>query len=61
MEKRYYRAKEVANYLGVSVTTVWNYAKDGFITPIKMTSQATVFNIEEVEKFVQSRIIKVAQ
>ena len=60
MEKRYYRAKELANYLGVSVTTVWNYAKAGLITPIKLTSQATVFDINEAENFVKSRMQKVA-
>lgn len=50
LEKRYYRAKELAVYLGVTITTVWNYAKDGRLTPKKLSSQATVFDIREVEK-----------
>ena len=50
MEKRYYRAKELAKYLGVSVTTVWNYAKEGKLTPKKLSSQATVFDIKKVDK-----------
>ncbi len=50
MEKRYYRAKEVAVYLGVSITTIWNYAKDGKITPKKLSESVTVFDIQEVEK-----------
>jgi len=50
MEKRYYRAKELAVYLGVSITTVWNYAKEGKLTPKKLSTQATVFDIEEVNK-----------
>jgi len=58
MCKKYYRAKEVAHYLGVSVTTVWNYAKAGYITPIKMTPQATVFDIDEVNDFVEHSIKK---
>ena len=50
MEKKYYRAKEVAEYLGVTTTTIWNYAKEGRLTPKKLSPQATVFDIEEVEK-----------
>ncbi len=50
MEKRYYRAKEVAVYLGVSITTIWNYAKEGKLTAKKLSTQATVFDIKEIEK-----------
>ena len=50
MEKRYYRAKELAVYLGVSITTVWNYAKEGKLTPKKLSSQATVFDVKELDK-----------
>jgi len=50
MEKRYYRARELAVYLGVSITTIWNYAKEGKITARKLSTQATVFDIKEVNK-----------
>ncbi|QOP42481.1 helix-turn-helix domain-containing protein [Sulfurimonas sediminis] len=60
MEKRYYRAKEIAVYLGVTITTVWNYSSKGLLTPIKLTSNTTVFDIEEVEKFIESKTAKVA-
>lgn len=60
MEKRYYRAKEIAVYLGVTITTVWNYASKGLLTPIKLTSNATVFDIKEVEKLIESKTAKVA-
>lgn len=50
MEKRYYRAKEVAVYLGVSITTVWNYAKDGRLHAKKLSEHATVFDIKEIDK-----------
>jgi len=50
MEKRYYRAKELAVYLGVSITTIWNYAKEGKLTAKKLSEQATVFDIKEVDK-----------
>ncbi len=30
---KYIRAKEVASFLGIGLSTVWKYAKDGKITP----------------------------
>ena len=49
MEKKYYRAKEIAVYLGVTITTVWNYASRGKLTPIKISEQTTVFDIQEID------------
>ncbi len=54
MEKRYYRAKEIAVYLGVSITTIWNYAKKGKLTSKKLSDSVTVFDIKEVEKLFDS-------
>ena len=54
MEKRYYRAKELSVFLGVSITTIWNYAKEGKLTPKKLSNHATVFDIQEVEKLFDS-------
>lgn len=46
--KRYYRAKEVAEYLAIGLSTVWALAKDGKLTKIKLSSKVTVFDIEEI-------------
>ena len=46
--KRYYRAKEVAEYLAIGLSTVWAFAKDGKLTKIKLSSKVTVFDIEEI-------------
>jgi len=54
MEKRYYRAKELSVFLGVSITTIWNYAKEGKLTPKKLSDSVTVFDIKEVEKLFDS-------
>ena len=48
--KKFLRAKEVAKYLGIGLSTVWLYAKKGKLTPRKISERVTVFNIEEVEK-----------
>jgi predicted site-specific integrase-resolvase len=48
MSQKYYRANEVAKYLGIGLSTVWYYAKIGKLTPIKLSSKVTVFDIEEL-------------
>jgi len=44
------RAKQVSQYLGIGLSTVWLYAKQGKITPIKLSERVTVFDIDEINK-----------
>ena len=46
--KRKYRAKELAEYLSVGLSTIWKWAKDGKIRPHNISKGVTVFDIEEV-------------
>jgi len=55
MKKRY-RAKEVSEYLGIALSTVWLFAKQGKLTPIKMSPRVTVFDIEEIEKLANGEL-----
>ena len=55
-EKKYLRAKKVAKYMGIGLSTVWLYAKQGKLTPIKISSRVTVFDINEVDKFLNNII-----
>ena len=48
--KKMYRAKEVAQLLGIGLSTVWHYAKLELITPIKLSEKVTVFSIDEINK-----------
>ena len=48
--KRYYRANELAVLLGIGLSTVWLYAKNKRITPIKLSPRVTVFDISEVNE-----------
>lgn len=48
--KKMYRPKELAEYLGVGVSTVFRYAKQGKIKAYKLSGGVTVFNIEEVTR-----------
>ena len=51
---RYLRAKEAAKYLGVGLSTVWYYSKQGKIKPIKMSERVTVFKREEFDALVDT-------
>lgn len=44
------RAKQVANEFGIGLSTVWLYAKEGKLTPIKVSNRVTVFDTDEVLK-----------
>ncbi|MCT7595942.1 helix-turn-helix transcriptional regulator [Aliarcobacter butzleri] len=47
-KKTKYRAKELAEYLGIGLSTVWKWAKDGKIKAYNLSRGVTVFDIEEV-------------
>jgi predicted site-specific integrase-resolvase len=50
--KENYRAKEASLYLGVAISTIWLYAKQGKLTPIKLSSRVTVFKKEDLDHLV---------
>lgn len=49
-QKRYLRAREVAEYLGIALSTVWLYAKQGKLKAKKLSERVTVFDKEEIDK-----------
>lgn len=44
------RAKRIASEFGIGLSTVWLYAKEGKLTPIKVSERVTVFDTDEVIK-----------
>lgn len=46
-EKKYYRAKEVAKFLGIALSTVLMYVKQGKLKPLKLSTRVTVFSIKK--------------
>ena len=48
--KKFYRAKEVTEYLGICKSNVWRLSKLKKITPIKICDKVTVFSIDEINK-----------
>ncbi len=47
-EKKKYRAKELAEYLGIGLSTVWKWVKEERIKAHKISAGVTVFDIDEV-------------
>jgi len=56
IKKHKYRAKEVAEYLSIGLSTVWLYAKQEKLTPIKISPRVTVFDIAEIEALANGEI-----
>ena len=54
------RAKEVAEYIGIGLSTVWLYAKQGLLKPINLSPRVTVFKKSDIDAFIASRIDEVA-
>ena len=52
--KKYLRAKETAEYLSIGISTVWLYAKQGKLTPKKISTRVTVFSIDEIDNLIDN-------
>lgn len=51
---KYLRAKAMAGYLNIGLSTVWLYAKQGKLTPKKISDRVTLFSVEEADKLFNS-------
>jgi len=49
-DKSYMRMREIQEMIPVSVGTLYNYAKRGILTPIKISDGVTVYDRNEVMK-----------
>ena len=51
------RAKQIANEFGIGLSTVWLYAQQGKLTPIKVSDRVTVFDTQEILIFFSDKEI----
>ena len=51
-----FRAKEASKYLGVGLSTIWLYAKQGKITAIKLSDRVTIFKKEDLDRFINATV-----
>lgn len=52
--KQNYRPKEAAIYLGVGLTFIWELAKKGRLTPIKLSERITVFKRSDLDGLIET-------
>jgi predicted DNA-binding transcriptional regulator AlpA len=50
--KKYLRANEIKENYGIPLSTLWLYAKQGKLTPKKVSSRVTLFEVAELEAFI---------
>ncbi len=55
-QKKYMRPKEVAEYMRIGIATVWRYAKEGKLNAKKLSPRVTVFNIDDIENLINSKV-----
>ena len=55
MSKKYMRAKELTKHLSISRATLYKWAKkEEFPKPIKASKRITLWDVEAIEKYLQS-------
>ena len=55
MEKRGYRAKQAAEYMGISLSGFWLLVKEGFIEKIRLSERVTIFEKSELDRYIESK------
>lgn len=55
-EKRGYRPKEGAGYLGISLSQFWNLVKKGKLQTVKLSDSVTIITKENLDNFLDSKI-----
>jgi len=58
--KQNYRAKEAAEYLGLALSTIWLYSRQGRLNPIKLSPRITVFKKEDLDNLINNGTGEVA-
>jgi predicted DNA-binding transcriptional regulator AlpA len=55
-EPAMWTARQVAQFIGINISTVWAYVKEqpGFPQPVKLTPRTTRFDREEVQAWCES-------
>ena len=48
------RPKEASKYLGIGLSTLWLYAKQGKLNPIKLSKRVTIFKRSELDEYINS-------
>ena len=50
--KQNYRARDASCYLGIGLTTLWMYRRQGKIKAYKLSDKVTIFKKEDLDNFI---------
>lgn len=50
------RPKDAAKYLGVGLSTIWLYVKQGKIPAYKISDRVTIFKKEDLDNFISGNM-----
>lgn len=56
LENQNLRAKEACLYLGVGLSTLWLYAQQKKINPIKLSQRVTIFKKSDLDRFINKEV-----
>jgi len=51
------RPKEASQYLGIGLSTVWLYVKQGKLNPIKLSKRVTIFKRSDLDNYINSCVL----
>jgi len=54
--EQHFRDKDAAQYAGVGKSTIWLWASQGKLHPVKLSPRVTIFLKSDVDAFIASRI-----
>jgi len=56
MDTRYLRPKDLANQLGISVSSLWRWARAGKIPkPVKLSERVTAWSSKEIASWLETK------
>ena len=55
MERQNFRAVQAAEYLSISLSGFWLLVKQRKFTPIKLSERVTIFEKEDLDRFIESK------
>lgn len=54
------RPKEASKYLGIGLSTLWLYARQKKLNPIKLSKKVTIFKKSDLDEYINSCVLEVS-
>lgn len=58
MKKKYYRMKELVEYIGISRAMLWKHVQSGNLKATRLSPRVTIFDIDDINCFIEESIEK---